>query len=112
MTALEQLNIIRKGLKAKARSLCRKIPRMNLQNLRDNEESYKELECNVQEFHHHLNVWDDHLPLDEEGEPIYPEDEFGGGFRPEKVKPILDNFQAELYQVRLEICKIQEGSKA
>ena len=88
------MNRIRKGFKAKARRLARKIPRQNIQNLEDNEEAYKELEADVRTFHRNLDLWEEELPHnsdpvedededeDEEvdqGVPIYPEDGVGAG---------------------------------
>ena len=49
MTALRALNTIRSGFKAKARKLCRKIPRINLENLQDKENAYKDLQSDVLE---------------------------------------------------------------
>ena len=66
------MNRIRKGIRAKARRLARKIPRQNIQNLEDNEESYKELEANVRTFHRNLDLWEEELPHD--GDPDEEED--------------------------------------
>ena len=116
------MNRIRKGFRAKARRLARKIPRQNIQNLEDNEESYKELEADVQTFHRNLDRWEEELPHngdpveeedeDEEvdrGDPIYPEVGAGAGYIPERVTVILDNFQEEINKGCVEFVRFKKA---
>ena len=67
LEALKVLNTIRKEFKAKASKLKRQISLMNLQNLEDKENSYKELKADILKFQRNLELWEDTLPVDEDG---------------------------------------------
>ena len=67
------MNRIRKGFRAKARRLGRRIPRQSVENLEFNEESYRELQADVQAFHINLNLWEEGLP--HSGDPVEDEDQ-------------------------------------
>ena len=94
--------MIQNEFRAKAKRLKRQVSRLNLQNLEDTENSYKELEAEVKRFHKNLGLWEDTLPVDEHGDIIYPEAEdleAGADFNPEKAKIWLSNFQKGLHEV-------------
>ena len=100
---LSVMNKIRKGFRAKAWRLARKIPNDTIEVLDVNEELYNELHADIRVFLLNRDLWTDELPHtrddledglddhDEEGEvdrgePIYPEDGPGAGYSPEKVR--------------------------
>ena len=109
MIALDALNTTRSGFRAKARKLCRCIPRMSLVNLRDTENMFKALEVEIQQFYTNLETWEDLLPVDDQGETIFPElHAFGGGYRLERVEETLDGFKEELLQVKIAFVKFKK----
>ena len=100
--SLKALNTIGNEFRAKAKRLKRQVTRLNLQNLEDTENSNKGLEAEVKIFCNNLDTWEDTLPVDLDGEIIYPEEgdsEAGADFNPEKAKIWLSNFQKELNEV-------------
>ena len=110
LAALEVLNTVKKQFQAKANKLRRQVSRMSLQNLEDRENSYKELEAEIKRFQDNLDTWEDTLPVDEDGDIIYPEagdSEAGADYNPEWTKMWLSNFQKELHEVRKEFIKFK-----
>ena len=110
LESLKALNTIRKEFRAKAKRLKRQVTRLDLQNLEDTENSYKELEAEVKRFYKNLELWEDTLPVNEDGDIIYPEAEdleAGADFNPEKAKIWLSNFQKGLHEVRKEFVKFK-----
>ena len=76
---------------------------MSLQKLEDRENFYKELEAVIGRFQDNLDLWEDTLPVDEDGIITYPETgdpEAGADYNPERTKIWLSNFQKELHEVR------------
>ena len=57
LESLGALNTIRKEFRAKAKKLRRQVTRLDLQNLENTENSYKELEAEVKRFHKNLGLW-------------------------------------------------------
>ena len=120
------MNKIRKGFRAKARRLARKIPNDTIKVLDVNEDAYNELHADLRTFLLNRDLWEDELPHtgddvdvedhDEEeevdrGDPIYLEAGPGAGYSPAKVKAILADFRIELDKVRIAFVrfKIAQG---
>ena len=108
------MNKIRKGFRAKARRLARKIPNDTIEVLDVNEQAYNELHTDLRTFFINRDLWEDQLPhtgdvLDDEdhdeeeevdrGVPIFPQAGPGAGYSPAKVKAILNDFRIELDKV-------------
>ena len=63
---------------------------MSLPNLRDTENIFKALEIEIQTFYSNLKAWEDMLPVDDQGDTIFPEvNEVGGAYSPERVNETL-----------------------
>ena len=115
------LNRIRNGFRAKSRRLARLIPRQTIEFLADNEESFRELQEDIRNFHYNLGLWEDTLPhvndpvdgdeVDEgldRGNPVYPEAGPGAGYIPERVKVILGNFREEINKLKIDFVKFKK----
>ena len=108
------MNQIRKGFKAKARRLVRKIRTDSVEVLDVNERAFLDLQGELRNFLIQRELWEQELPhsqdvLDEEeqdedtdidrGVPLFPEEGPGAGYTPHKVKVMMKDFRAELDKV-------------
>ena len=95
------MNRIRKGFKARARQLVRKIRTDLVEVLDVNERAFLDLQGELRNFLIQRKLWEQELPhsqdvLDEEeqdedadidrGVPLFPEEGPGAGYTPRKVK--------------------------
>ena len=109
ISALQELESIRTGFRAKCRKLRRQILRLDLQTLGVRENAYRELESDIAKFQANLDIWEGLLPEDEQGLLIYPEYgvEAGGAFGGERATEMLIDFQKELHGVKMDFVKFK-----
>ena len=108
------MNQIRKGFKARARRLARKILSDLVEVLDVNEQSFLDLQGELRNFLIQRDLWEQELPhsqdvLDDEeqdedadidrGVPLFPEDGPGAGYAPHRIKVLLKDYRAELDNV-------------
>ena len=108
IAALQVLESIRTGFKSKCRKLVRQVSRLDLQTLGVRENSYRDLESDIAKFQENLNIWEDLLPKDQEGQPIYPQyrEKAGGIYADDRATLMLTEFQVELHGIKMELCEI------
>ena len=106
---LQALERIRHNYKHRCKALLRQVERLVVGSMCPREVAYLELVHTQTDLIRHLDEFEEHIPVGEDGEEIFPaQDEPGFNFITDKAVKLVKDFEGLMNEIRIAFVKFRD----